>query len=470
MAKNPITRSIKWLVALAIIGGGAYYGYTRYETAKQKPPEYRTATIARGEVTQMVTANGGLSPVTNITVGSQVSGIITDIRVDFNSKVTNGQVIAQIDPSTYQRMVTQAKAQRDNSKAALELSQVEYKRAKELFAAKLISASDYDSALANMHQAEANLQMNEANVEKSLVDLGYTTITAPLSGIVISRAVEIGQTVASSFSTPTLFQIANDLRQMRIEAMVSEADVGGVQEGQSVDFTVDAYPGQNFSGEVSQVRFAPVTNQNVVTYSVIVSVANNDLKLRPGMTANASIITARKSGVLRVPNGALRFRPPDNAIVLSNAAPQGVPGKDGKPMVVATNGAPGEGREGRGSMSPEERRKRFESMSPEEREKFRARMQERGGMGGGMGGGSSRPSMPASQTVYLIDKEEGAPVARLKPVQIKTGITDGAFTEVLDGLKEGDVIATGVSIPNAAPISSTGSSPFGGPFGGPPRR
>ncbi|MCX6100502.1 MAG: efflux RND transporter periplasmic adaptor subunit, partial [Candidatus Bipolaricaulota bacterium] len=231
MAKKPITRGLKWLVGLAIVGAAAYYGYSRYETAKQKAPEYRTTTIARGEITQMVTANGGVSPVTNITVGSQVSGIITELNVDFNTKVTNGQVIAQIDPSTYQRMVTQATAQLANAKAALELTQLNYRRAKELFAEKLISASEYDKALVDMHQAEASVQMSEANLEKNKVDLGYTTITAPIDGVIISRAVEVGQTVASSFNTPTLFQIANDLKRMRIEAMVSEADVGGVQEG-----------------------------------------------------------------------------------------------------------------------------------------------------------------------------------------------------------------------------------------------
>jgi HlyD family secretion protein len=472
MANKSITRGIKWLVVLAVIGGASYYGYTRFVNTKQKPPEYRTATIGRGEITQMVTANGALSPMTNITVGSQVSGIITDLRVDFNTKVTNGQVIAQIDPSTYQRMVVQATAQRDNSKASLELAQVEYRRSKELFEAKLISASDYDKALATMHQAEASLQMSEASLEKSKVDLGYTTITAPLDGMVISRSVEVGQTVASSFSTPTLFQIANDLRQMRIEAMVSEADVGGVKEGQPVEFTVEAYLGQNFSGEVSQVRFAPVTNQNVVTYSVIVRVNNDDLRLRPGMTANASIITSRKSGVTRIANSALRFRPPDNAIVLSNALAQATPGKDSAPTVTAANAQP-RGSEGRGEMDSE-RRKRFESMSPEEREKFRARMQERGGMGmlgGGRGGNSPKPDAITTQTVYLVDKQEGTGVAQLKPVSVKIGVTDGAYSEVIEGLKEGDVVATGTTTATTGTTAATsGSSPFGSPFGGPPRR
>jgi HlyD family secretion protein len=468
MAKKSITRGLKWLVALAVIGGGAYYGYSRYEQAKLKPPEYRTATIGRGEIIQMVTANGGVSPVTNITVGSQVSGIITELNVDFNSRVTNGQVIAQIDPSTYSRLVTQAKAQLANAKAGLELTRVNYERSTNLFAEKLIAAADNDKALADLHQAEAEVQMNEANLEKTKVDLGYTTITAPIDGIIISRAVEVGQTVASSFNTPTLFQIANDLKRMRIEAMVSEADVGGVKEGQTVNFTVDAYTGQQFDGIVSQVRFAPITNQNVVNYSVMVSVNNDDLRLRPGMTANASIVTAKKSGVLRVPNAALRFRPPDNAIVLSNAVSKVTGSKDTNPVVVVAGGeAPQRG--GRGSMDPEERKRRFEAMSPEERERAMARMRERFGGNlppGMMGGGATRPDAPTTQTVYLIDKQEGSDV-RLKPVTVKVGITDGAFTEVLDGLKEGDVVASGVALPASATATlRPGSSPFGGPFGG----
>jgi HlyD family secretion protein len=245
-----------------------------------------------------------------------------------------------------------------------------------------------------------------------------------------------------------------------------------VQEGQTVNFTVDAYSGRQFEGEISQVRFAPVTNQNVVNYVVIVSVNNDDLKLRPGMTANASIVTAKKTGVLRVPNGALRFRPPDNAIVLSNAVPKAVASKDTNPVVVVAGGeAPQRG--GRGGMDPEERRRRFEAMTPEEREKAMARMRERFGGNlppGMMGGGAARADAPTTQTVYLADKQEGSPDVRLKPVTVKVGITDGAFTEVLDGLKEGDVVASGVALPASATAAvRPGSSPFGGPFGGPRR-
>jgi len=207
----------------------------------------------------------------------------------------------------------------------------------------------------------------------------------------------------------------------------------------------------------------------------MVSVNNDDLKLRPGMTANASIVTAKKTGVLRVPNGALRFRPPDNAIVLSNAVPKVVASKDTNPVVVVAGGDPPQ-RGGRGGMDPEERRRRFEAMSPEEREKAMARMRERFGGNlppgmAGMMGGAARPDAPTTQTVYLIDKQEGSPDVRLKPVTVKTGITDGAFTEVLDGLKDGDVVASGVALPASATAAlKPGSSPFGGPFGGPPRR
>jgi HlyD family secretion protein len=315
--------------------------------------------------------------------------------------------------------------------------------------------------------------MREAVLKKATVDLERTTIYSPIDGVVISRAVDVGQTVAASFNAPTLFTVANDLRNMRIEAMVSEADVGGVEEGQRVTFTVDAFQGRQFQGEVTQVRFAPVTNQNVVNYVTIVNVNNDDLKLRPGMTANASIITAQRRDVLRVPNAALRFRPPEKAVVKgATNSPSGT----NRP--IAAMASAGEGGE---RLSSEERRKRFESMSPEEREQFRARMRARSGdgpPGDGLGVGRRSNTWStdgsAPRTVYLLEKEtaSGKEVSVLKPVTVKTGISDGSFTEVLEGLKEGDVVVTGVNLPTpTTALRPGGSSPFGGPFGGmrPPR-
>jgi HlyD family secretion protein len=470
----------KWLVFLLIAAGAGYGGWRWYaKRATEAAPDYRTVAVGPGDITQTVTANGQISPVKSVTVGSQVSGIIVDIQVDFNSKVTNGQVIARIDPSTYQQNINQAEAEVANAAAALELTELNYRRASVLRTNELISPADYDKTVVDLHQAQAVLRTRESALKKSQVDLDRTTIYSPIDGVIISRAVDVGQTVAASFSTPTLFSIANDLRNMRIEAAVSEADVGGVLEGQNVTFTVDAYPGRQFQGRVTQVRFAPVTNQNVVNYTTIVTVNNDDLKLRPGMTANASIITAERQNVLRVPNAALRFRPPEklgakgatNGVAAAGTNRGSGRASSGGALAADSPSAAG------GDSSREERRRRFESMTPEQRAAFRARMAEGGGGGGFPGGGGRRSGGTDSntRTAYLLEKDTNSnpPKVVLKPVTLKLGITDGSFTEVLEGLKEGDILITGLNTPetSATTVRPGGSSPFGGPFGGmrPPR-
>lgn len=470
MATRKSSGWFKWLLLVALLGAG-YAGWRWYS---KRPGEdaldYKTNVVSRGDVIQQVTANGQISPVKNVAVGTQVSGIIDEVFVDFNSHVTNGQVIAQIDPSTYNQNITQAEAELANAQAALEYAQINMRRARDLKAAELIPLAEYDKTSADLHQAEAVVRTREASLKKAKVDLERTTIYAPIDGIVISRNVDKGQTVAASFNTPTLFQIANDLRNMQIEAMVSEADVGGVEEGQPVRFTVDAFPSRQFRGTVRQVRFAPSTNQNVVNYTTVVSVNNADLKLRPGMTANASIITAQRSGVLRIPNAALRFRPPENAVVQGRG-----PASTNQNTLTksdATNGAPFRPSEDGSRPSREEMRRRFESMTPEQREQFRATMRARSGDGGsgGMGGGSfrSRDDGSGVRTVYLVDKDaaESSGQTVLKPVTVKTGISDGTFTEVVEGLQEGDVIVAGLNLPAAEANSPTAGNPFGGPFGG----
>ena len=303
-----------FLIAGAVIAGGVWY----FKHGKNDAPQYQTVTVGRGDLTQMVTATGTLNPVVNVTVGSQVSGIISKLNVDFNSMVKSNEVIAEIDPSTYQAAVEQAQANLANAKANLELQQAEAERSANLFTNKLISGSDYDTAIATLHEAEATVQLNQASLDNANANLGYCKIRSPVDGIVISRAVNLGQTVASSFNTPTLFQIANDLTKMQIDSSVAEADVGGVVEGQHVDFTVDAYPYRNFHGIVTQVQNSPTTVNNVVTYDCVIGVTNSDYKLKPGMTANVSIIIAQRENALTIPNGALRFRPPENAVVLTN--------------------------------------------------------------------------------------------------------------------------------------------------------
>lgn len=485
MARSKGASWLKWIFILLLLAGAGYGGWRWYgKRQKEGPVEYKTAVVARGDLVQQVTANGQISPVKNVAVGTQVSGIIKELYVDFNSRVTNGQVIARIDPSTYDQNLEQAQAEMANAQAALEFAQLNFKRAKELNASSLVSAADYDKAVVDLHQAEAVLRMQQASVRRAKVDLERTTIFAPIDGMVITRTVDVGQTVAASFNTPTLFNIANDLSKMEIDAMVSEADVGGVEEGQSVTFTVDAFPQRKFRGTVKQVRFAPTTNQNVVNYTTVVEVNNADLKLRPGMTANASILVAEHKDVLRIPNAALRFRPPTGATTQGGTnAPA-----DKNKVELATSG-PFAGlpippwQKGERRRPTDEERAAYEaSLTPEQKQKYqeavatmRARFAQGEGGAGGSGGGErprrTEPTGPRNQTIYLVDKEASATDPEktvVKPVTVKVGISDGAYTEVLEGLKEGDVVAVGT-------VSSTASStapatPFGSPFGGPGRR
>ncbi len=255
-----------------------------------------------------MTATGILNPVLNITVGSQISGNISKLYADWNSEVKANQVVAQIDPAIYLAAVHQCEGDLANAKAALELAQLTSKRKEELVAQHAAAQADLDTAIATLHQCEATVQMKDANLELANVNLKNCTIYSPIDGIVISRSVDVGQTVAAAMNAPVLFLIANDLTRMQIDSNVAEADVGNVEVGQAVNFTVDAFPYQTFHGKVAQVRNAASTVQNVVTYDVVISVKNADLKLKPGMTANISIITAQRDNVIKVPNAALRFR------------------------------------------------------------------------------------------------------------------------------------------------------------------
>jgi len=417
MADKPGFRWIKWTIVIiavvALIAGGIGYSKRGHTDV----PEYQTATVARGDLTQLVTATGTLNPVVNVTVGSQVSGRISKLYVDFNSVVKSNQVIAEIDPSTYQAAVEQSTADLANARANLELQQVEANRTSDLYTNKLVSGSDYDTAIATLHEAEAMVKIKQASLNNALVNLAYCKILSPVDGVVILRAVELGQTVASSFSTPTIFQIANDLTKMQIDSSVAEADVGGVVEGQNVDFTVDAYPTRNFHGGVTQVRNSPTTVNNVVTYDCVIGVTNSDYKLKPGMTANVSIIVAQRENVLTIPNGALRFHLPDNAVVLTNAA--------AAQTAPATNSGNGGG-----------------------------------GPGGHRGGGRVRGERAAFHTVYVLAGE--GKEAKLQAAQIKTGISDGISTEVLSGLDEGAQVVTGVAVVGTQAVRP--ANPLGGGF------
>jgi HlyD family secretion protein len=392
---------------LALLAGLFIIAFVVRQCRNRGVANYQTATITRGPITQAVTATGTLNPVVTVQVGSQVSGNIAKLFVDFNSEVKAGQVVAQIDPVLFQATVTQAEGDLASSQAALELAKVNATRTQELFAKKTSSPADVDQAMATLHQAEANVKIKQGALDKAKADLDHCTITSPIDGVVISRSVDVGQTVAASLQAPVIFAIANDLTKMQIDTNVAEADVGVVKVDQTVDFTVDAFPMQTFQGKVVQVRNAPITVQNVVTYDTVIGVSNPDLKLKPGMTANVSIIVAHKDNVLQIKNAALRYRPPDATPVETKRTSTSRPGRPG-------GGRSNAGQEGR-----------------------------------------------AERTVYVLSSGASRP----RPVQVKTGISDGITTEVIEGLKEGDRVVT-------ADLASTTTapSPPANPFSGGRRR
>jgi HlyD family secretion protein len=311
------------VTAAVIAGVAAYTQVARTDST----PEPVTARVTRGSIVDTVDATGTIQPVTTVQVGTQVSGTIKSLAADFNTTVKRGQVIAVLEPSLFQTQVEQAKAtvaklQADAERAEVDVrdTQAKLKRARELSDKQLISASDLDTAVTAAHQSEAQVKSAQAQIvqaraqlEQAQVNLGHTIITAPIDGIVVARSVDVGQTVAASMQAPTLYVIAGDLSHMQVLASVDESDIGRVQQGQPVSFTVDAYPGDTFTGTVSQVRLQPTVDQNVVSYTTVIDVPNKSLKLKPGMTASVSIEIARADDVLRVPAAALRFRPASDA-------------------------------------------------------------------------------------------------------------------------------------------------------------
>ncbi|HWA24684.1 MAG TPA: efflux RND transporter periplasmic adaptor subunit [Lacunisphaera sp.] len=501
-------------VALLAAAGGGYYYYQRANNATP-PPSYNTATIGRGSVRQVVTATGQLDAVLSVDVGSQISGLILKLHADFNSVVKKDQIIAEIDPATYKQRLKQAEADLASAKASNRLQQLNTERTRELAAKALVTRQELDQAEALLAQSDAQLLTREAAVDNANVDLGRCMIRSPIDGIVISKQTEEGKTVAASLNAPVLFTIANDLSKMQITAAVAEADIGSVTTNQAVNFTVDAFPGRSFSGQVTQVRNAPKTVSNVVSYDTIIAVDNRDLKLRPGMTANVSIVVANREDTLRVPNSALRVRLPDAASPVGSGAPAAggsaatasAPG--GAPTVAANRGGGGNGngerrqRDGNGGggsggganaggggnggggggggrggflgqdATPEQRQKareimtevgitNFREATQEQRDQFRKLLVERGVI--------APPAAPGevtvtTRTVYRLPG--GNKLATPEPVAIKVGITDGITSEVVDGLKEGDVVITGLA---SATVTDAQQGPVRNPFGGGGRR
>lgn len=304
------------LVAAALLAT-AYWQWASHEP---DIPPYELVAVDRGNVAQTVSANGQLSPVTLVSVGTQVSGIVVEYSADFNDKVSAGQVLMRLDDSLLKAQLTQSRANLSSAQAAQSLAQANWQRLQPLAGEGFVSQQELDQAQQALADAQARVAQARAQVQRDTVNLGYAVIRSPVSGVVVSRAVDVGQTVAASFQTPELYQIAKDLGEMNIEAYFTESDIGGIRVGQPVSFRVDAYPEQSFDGVVDEVRLSPKNEQNVVTYAVIVRVDNRDGRLLPGMTAYVSIDTVQRDNVLRVPTAALRFRPNDSDKVVAEAA------------------------------------------------------------------------------------------------------------------------------------------------------
>jgi len=388
---------------LAVAVAGAAYLYLKKENGT---PTYRTAKVERGEIVDTITATGTINAVTTVSVGSQISGTIQTLFVDYNSRVRKGEVIAQIDPRLLEASVTQARGSFENAKASLERAKVSvtdtertYRRNRELLPNGFVAQSDvdaaqtaYEQAVAAQKSAEAVVTQARGSLEVARTNFAYATIRSPVDGIVISRNVDVGQTVAASFQTPTLFSIAQDLTKMQINTNVDESDIGRAAKGQAVVFTVDAWPEKKFTGVVAQVRNAPIITQNVVTYDVVILVDNRELLLKPGMTANVTIQVKKFEDILKIPNPAMRYRPADAS--KETAA-----------------GAAGKRKEAQG------------------------------------------------QRVYVLGKEK-----KPRAVSVKTGVSDGTYTELVEGnLNEGDLLVTGEAPKGSS--SNSGSTPPGMGFG-----
>jgi HlyD family secretion protein len=414
---------------------------------------YRFERVDRGDIEVAISATGTLSADTTVQVGSQVSGTISRLYADFNTVVQRGQLLAQLDPTSLQANVNDMKAQMDRAQATLNDAERTLKRTKDLFAKNLVAQSDYDAALTAEETAKASLESAKAQYDRAIINLKYATITSPIGGVVISRNVDVGQTVAASLQAPTLYTIANDLRKMQVQAAIDEADIGNVRQGQKVTFHVDAYPDETFEGTVSQVRLQPTITQNVVNYTVIIDVANPQLRLMPGMTATVSILVNKRDNVIRVPILATRFVPPGaQQMSMDAAAPQ--PSMDDSSSHSAGDhqGAPGqqgawrrggERPHGQGNREGGARRPEQSSVNP-----------------------IAQPPVPiqvARARVWVM--RHGKPA----PIMVERGLQNARYVEIVQGdLKPGDEVivgAFGQEMNNESGRTPFGPQRMGGPRG-----
>ena len=427
-------------IIILVVAAGAILAWSLLKNNKNGAVGYRQEALAKGDIEAMVITTGTLNPVTTVEVGSQVSGKIADIFVDYNSQVKKGQLLAELDRSILEQRVQQNQANYLSAAASLEKAKVtlanlkkQYERSLSLFDKELISFEEKDIAEANYLGAKADLQRAEASVEQarsqlesSKVDLGYAIIRSPIDGVVISREVNVGQTVQASFTAPKLFVIANDLTKMQVECSVDEADIGKVKEAQEARFTVDAFPEDTFKGVVRQVRYSPTVTQNVVTYTTIVDVNNPALKLRPGMTATISIITGEAKGVLKIPNGALRFTPNLPAEEIAKIM------KDAGEKMFAKLKAEGH-TPGQEAGQPQQ------ASQGQTEAGARMNFAQAGGAAQGTQGMSGGVRRKPTTVWYLDDN------GKLNVAFIRSGVTDNSYTEMLRGdLKEGQKVITGL--------------------------
>ena len=405
------------LIAILLIVALAVTGLLIYRRAMaSESTQYRFATVERGDIKATVSATGTLGAVTTVSIGTQVSGRVTELFVDFNDQVKKGQLLARIDPLLAEQTVVDAQANLERAQAQYTQAQRQHARNRELQNAGLVAASEYETTQSGLAVAASSVKSARVALDRARQNLSYTNIYAPIDGVVVERNVDIGQTVAASLSAPQLFLIANDLSQMQILAQVGESDIAQIKDGQPVQFTVQALQGQTFKGEVQQVRLQSATAENVVNYTVVVAVPNEDRKLLPGMTARVEFLTKSAENVLKVANSALRFKPSEEQLVKLNAD------RTAKKASTATRSA------GEDTGAPQNRRQRTQ--------------------------GAARPSFG---TLYFVNEKGDLAVAR-----VRTGISDGTTTEIsgqsiTEGMKVISGIATSSKTADSAP-----ASPFGG--------
>jgi len=393
----------------------------------KKTAEYTfdTVKVEKGNITNTVTATGTIEAITTVEVGTQVSGIIENVYVDFNDNVKQGQVLAKLDETALRAQLEQSQASVDMAQAQVNFQEATFNRLKALFDKNLIAQADYDQALYNYQNSKASLSNAKSALDRTKVNLAYATIYSPIDGVVLNRAIEEGQTVAASFNTPEMFTIVNDLTQMEVQTSVDEADIGQVVQGQRVEFTVDAYPDLKFEGSVSQVRLQPVTSNNVVTYVVILNAPNPDKKLMPGMTASATLYIEEKKNTLVMSGKAMRFTPDAEylAKMMKNSGKTGMP--EGAPTGIS--GVPATTQGMTASSVP-----------------------------AGFPAAGTLPGMEGAKMVWVKDEKNG-----IKPVPVTIGIENGSNVEILSGLKEGDEVIISMNDPAKKATTRTNG-------GGPP--